>query len=204
VSAADPAAGVLDPVDDPIALLEVWLEDARAAGVAEPAAMALATADPDGRPGARMVLLRGLDQRGLTFYTNRGSEKGRDLAANPRAAVVFHWEGLGRQVRLRGAVRRLEEEESRAYFETRPPGHRLAAWASPQGQVIADRAEIERRYAEVAASFAAEDVPLPPFWGGYRLVPEELEFWVSRPDRLHDRLHYRRAGASWQVERLAP
>jgi pyridoxamine 5'-phosphate oxidase len=196
---------------DPIAQLERWLADAAAVGVTEPGAMTLATATPDGRPSARMVLLRGLDADGLRFYSNHGSQKGRELAANPRAAVVLHWEQLGRQVRVTGSVMRLDEAASTAYFASRPHGSRLAAWSSEQSATAPDRAAIDARFAAVAARFPDEDVPLPPFWGGYRVVPETLEFWQHGADRLHDRLRYRRPaateaanGAGWLVERLQP
>ncbi|HEY8169056.1 MAG TPA: pyridoxamine 5'-phosphate oxidase [Candidatus Limnocylindrales bacterium] len=196
---------------DPIAQLERWLADAAAVGVTEPGAMTLATATPDGRPSARMVLLRGLDADGLRFYSNHGSQKGRELAANPRAAVVLHWEQLGRQVRVTGSVMRLDEAASTAYFASRPHGSRLAAWSSEQSATAPDRAAIDARFAAVAARFPDEDVPLPPFWGGYRVVPETLEFWQHGADRLHDRLRYRRPAATeaanaagWLVERLQP
>jgi pyridoxamine 5'-phosphate oxidase len=194
----------LDP--DPIRQFERWLEDAREAGVVEPLAMTVATATEDGRPSARILLLRGVDHRGFVFYTNYESQKGVELAANPRAALVFHWDVLGRQVRLEGRVERLSREESEAYFVSRPPGSQIAAWASDQSRVVSGgRRELEERFRAAEARFAsAHTIPLPPFWGGYRLVPDWIEFWHSRENRLHDRLRYRRTPGGWTVERLAP
>jgi pyridoxamine 5'-phosphate oxidase len=159
---------------DPIAKLGVWLEDARAT-VHEPQAMTLATATLDGKPSARVVLLRGVDERGLTFFTNRTSRKGDDLRANPRAAVVMHWWELGRQARVEGVVEEIPSEESAAYWTTRPRASQLAAWASPQSQPLADRAELDAGVAAAAERFAGQEVPLPPFWGGYRLIPASIE-----------------------------
>ena len=166
--------------------------------------MALATATPDGRPSVRMVLLKGADERGFAFFTNYESRKGGELAANPHAALLFHWWPLGRQVRVEGRVERISDEESEAYFDTRPLPSRLAAWASPQSRPLADRAELERLYAEAAARFPGDDVPLPPHWGGYRVVPDAYEFWQHGDDRLHDRIRYERDGDGWKRERLAP
>jgi pyridoxamine 5'-phosphate oxidase len=194
-----------DRVDpDPIRQFEAWLAEAVAAGMPEPSAMTLATATPDGAVSARIVLLRGLDRRGFTLYTNYDSRKGRDLAANPRAALVFHWVPMQRQVRVEGAVERVSPEESAAYFRTRPRGSRIGAWASPQSEVIPSREDLEREWARVDADHPGDDVPLPPFWGGFRVVPEVVEFWQGRPSRLHDRLRYRRSGDVWVLERLAP
>jgi pyridoxamine 5'-phosphate oxidase len=166
--------------------------------------MTLATATPDGRPSARMVLLRGFDERGFCFYTNYESRKGIELAANPRAALVFWWGELERQVRIEGTVSATSREESEAYFHSRPPGSQLSAAASPQSRVIEGRAILERRVAELATGSTDGKVPLPEFWGGYRLAHEVVEFWQGRPNRLHDRLRYRRVGAAWRIERLAP
>jgi pyridoxamine 5'-phosphate oxidase len=197
------AEGDVDP--DPVVQFGRWLGDAQAAGLVEPTATTLATATADGRPSARMVLLRGVDQRGFVFYTNYESRKAAELAANPRAALVFWWGELQRQVRVEGRVEKTSQEESAAYFATRPLGSRLSAWASPQSQVIPGRAVLDRRVAELAAAYPGGDVPLPPFWGGYRLVHEVVELWRGRPNRLHDRLRYTRAeGGGWRVERLAP
>lgn len=194
--------GVLD--SDPLRLFGAWLEEARAAGVVEPHALALATIDASGGPDVRFVLLRALDERGFVFYTNRESAKGRQLDADARAAFAVHWDRLGRQVRASGRVEPVERTESESYWSGRPRGHRLAAWASPQSEPIGSRAELEAAFAAVAARFPGEAIPLPPFWGGYRLVPETIEFWLSREDRLHDRIRYRRSGRGWRRERLAP
>jgi pyridoxamine 5'-phosphate oxidase len=180
-----------------------WLTDAVDSGVREPNAMVLATADGQGRPGARNVLLKGFDERGLVFYTNYDSRKGRELAANPYACAVFSWLPLSRQVRVDGVAAPVSREETAAYFALRPRGAQIGAWASPQSTVIASREEID--IAAVEARFAEADIPPPPNWGGYRLVPEAVEFWQGRGSRLHDRLRFRRtAGETWVVERLAP
>jgi len=189
---------------DPLRQLATWLSDAEAAGVPLATAFALATADPDGTPSVRMLLLHGLDVDGLRFFTNRESRKGRELAANPRAAAVFHWPPLGRQVRLAGRVAPLAEEASVAYWRTRPLGSQLAAWASHQGAELDDRATLDARVAELAARYQGGEVPLPPFWGGYLLTPAAIEFWESRPDRLHHRVEYRRSGRSWEERLLQP
>jgi pyridoxamine 5'-phosphate oxidase len=194
--------GDLDP--DPFVQFGRWFAAAAEAGVREPEAMTLATAGADGAPSARMVLLKGAGSEGFDFYTNTESRKGRDLAANPRAALVFYWEVLGRQVRVEGRVRRLREAESAAYFASRPRGSRLGAWASRQSEVIEGRQELERRLAEVEERFADHEPPLPDWWGGYRLSPHVVEFWQHREDRLHDRLRYRRSGGAWIIERLSP
>ena len=189
---------------DPVVQFGRWFEQAEQGGLLEPHAMTLATATPDGRPSARMVLLRGFDQRGFCFYTNYQSRKGDELAANPRAALVFWWDRLERQVRIEGRVERTSRAESEAYFSSRPPGSQLSAAASPQSRVIDGRATLERRVTELATGQRDGQVPLPEFWGGYRLAHEVVEFWQGRPNRLHDRLRYRRAGSGWKLERLAP
>ena len=189
---------------DPVVQFGRWFEQAEQAGLLEPHAMTLATATPDGRPSARMVLLRGFDERGFCFYTNYESRKGVELAANPRAALVFWWGELERQVRIEGPVAPTSRAEIEAYFHSRPSGSQLSAAASPQSRVIQDRAVLERRVAELATGSADGQVPLPDFWGGYRLTHEVVEFWQGRPNRLHDRLRYRRAGDGWKIERLAP
>ena len=193
----------LDP--DPIRQFASWLGDARAAGLVFPEAMTLATADAAGRPSARMVLLKGLDERGFAFFTSRESRKAVELAARPRAALVFYWQPLDRQVRVEGAVEPVGEAEAAAYFHTRPRGSRLAAWASPQSRPLAGRDELERLYAAADTRFAGvERPPLPPSWGGYRVVPDAVEFWHGRPDRLHDRVRYDRRAGGWERVRLAP
>jgi pyridoxamine 5'-phosphate oxidase len=192
----------LDP--DPLRQFERWFAEARDAGLAVPEAMALATATPDGRPSVRMVLLKGSDERGFDFYTHYRSRKGGELEANPRAALLFHWQALGRQVRVEGRVARIPEEESAAYFVTRPLESRLAAWASPQSRPLASRDELERLYAAAEERFPNADVPLAPHWGGYRLEPDAYEFWLHGDDRLHDRVRYERTGQDWGRVRLAP
>jgi pyridoxamine 5'-phosphate oxidase len=193
----------LDP--DPFKQFRGWMEQALAAKLPQPYGMALATATPDGKPSARMVLLRGVDERGFVFFTNYDSRKGEELEANPQAAVVMYWAELDRQVRIEGKVEVVSPEESDAYFQSRPPGSRLGAWASPQSQVIAGRDVLERRMQEATKRHGETNIPRPPRWGGYRVIPESMEFWQGRPNRLHDRLRYRRLKTgAWIVERLAP
>jgi pyridoxamine 5'-phosphate oxidase len=192
----------LDP--DPIVEFGRWFAAVIEAGAPDPNAMILATADAHGMPSARTVLLKAVDQRGFVFYTNRTSRKGCDLAANPRAALVFPWFAVRRQVTVSGAVEVVADEEADAYFASRPRASQLGAWASRQSAVIADRATLDGWLENVAARFDGGPVPRPPFWGGYRVVPTELEFWQGRADRLHDRLRYRRDGGEWNVARLAP
>jgi pyridoxamine 5'-phosphate oxidase len=168
-------------------------------------AATLATADKEGRPSARVVLLKGIDARGFIFFTNYDSRKGKELAENPHASLVFYWPDLERQVCVAGTVARIPREESETYFKTRPKGSRLAAWASRQSDIVSDRAALERQWRELQARYPGEDIPLPPFWGGYVLAPERIEFWQGRPSRLHDRFRYQRGGDNtWQVDRLAP
>jgi pyridoxamine 5'-phosphate oxidase len=188
----------------PLAAFATWFGEAQAAGVAQPEAMALATATTDGRPSLRMVLLRGYDERGFVFYTHRESRKGEELSANPRAALDLYWQTLNRQVRVEGSVERVSDAESQAYFDTRPQGSQIAAWASPQSRPIASRAELDDRYAAAEARFPGGNVPLPPFWGGYRVVPESVEFWQGHENRFHDRIRYERTATGWERTRLAP
>ena len=191
----------LDP--DPMVAFRAWFREAEDA-VPRADAMTLATATADGRPSARVVLLRGLDERGFVFFTNRESRKGIELLENPHVALVFHWWELGRQARIEGVVEEVNSAESESYWETRPRASRLAAWASPQSRPIGSRTELDGLYAEADARFDDAGVPLPPFWGGYRVVPETLEFWTHRENRLHDRILYERTAAGWRRERLAP
>lgn len=192
--------------DEPLALFTEWFAEARAKEPNDPNAMALATADETGAPDVRMVLLKDFDARGFTFYSNFESAKGRQLAANPRAALCFHWKSLGRQVRLRGDILPVDREEADQYFQSRDRGARLGAWASAQSRPLETRFALEQKVAEMAAKFGLGKVPLPPHWGGYRLVPVSIEFWRSRPFRLHDRLTFTResAGALWAKARLYP
>jgi pyridoxamine 5'-phosphate oxidase len=192
-----------DVLADPLEQFRRWFDEASRSGLMEPNAMALATVDPSGQPAARTVLLKGLDRRGLAFYTNLESRKARALAANPRAALLFWWPPHARQVRFEGVIEAVEDAEADAYFASRPRGSQIGAWASAQSSVIADRAALDAAEEQVAARFPGA-VPRPPFWGGYRLVPACVEFWQGRLNRLHDRLRYTRRADGWTLERLAP
>ena len=188
---------------DPIVALRAWLAEAQRSAD-RPQTMTLATATPDGLPSARVVLLRGLDDEGLVFFTNRESRKGEELRANPRAALVLHWWNLGRQVRVEGRVEEIDRSQSAAYWETRPRSSRIAGWVSAQSRSLAGREELEAAYAEAEARFAGAEVPLPDHWGGYRVLPETVEFWRHRESRLHDRVRFTLAAEGWRRERLAP
>jgi pyridoxamine 5'-phosphate oxidase len=193
----------VDP--NPFNQFRSWLDQALASHLPQPVGMALATATSDGRPSVRMVLLRGFDERGFVFFTNYQSRKAEELENNPRAALVFYWAELDRQIRIEGHVQRVTAEESNEYFQSRAWGSRLGAWASPQSQVIASRDVLEQRMEELATKFAEPEVPRPSYWGGYRVIPVSIEFWQGQPNRLHDRLRYRRFDDnSWCLERLAP
>jgi pyridoxamine 5'-phosphate oxidase len=205
----DAGLDVPDLAEDPVTMFRRWLDDA--SGLHEPNAMVVATVGEDGRPSSRMVLLKGLDERGFVFFTNYGSRKATELERHPQVALLFPWHDVQRQVRVEGVASRVSEAESAAYFATRPRGSQLGAWASPQSQVVASREALDAAYDEVAARFGGVDgnqeVPLPPTWGGYRVEPEVVEFWQGRHGRMHDRLVYRRTSTTpptWTVERLAP
>ena len=193
-----------DLLDDPIDQLKLWYGQAESAGCTEPNAMTLTTVAADGGPDSRMVLARGIDAHGITFFTNRESAKGLEIAGNTKASVVFGWLELHRQVRVRGIVSVASDSVSDEYFASRPRASQIGAWASPQSQAIADRAELEKRIAETEARFAGADVPRPPHWGGYVVSVERIEFWQGRPSRLHDRFVYVRQGDAWRISRLAP
>jgi pyridoxamine 5'-phosphate oxidase len=195
---------VAELTDDPLRRFGEWFDEAGRAGIAVPETMTLATVDADGAPSARMVLLKGFDDDGFVFYTGYVSRKARELAENPRAALVFYWRPLGKQIRIEGRVERVSEAESAAYFATRPRGSQLAAWASQQSEPLAGREELDRRYEELERQYEGRDVPLPPHWGGYRLRPDAMEFWQHRDNRLHDRIGYTRAREGWRSELLSP
>jgi pyridoxamine 5'-phosphate oxidase len=200
-------AGLLekDLARDPFRQFEKWFQEAEAAKIPEPNAMVCALAATDARPSSRVVLLKGLDGRGFVFYTNYDSRKGRELAANPRASLLFPWVAMERQVTIEGTVTRISREESAAYFHSRPLASQLGAWASPQSTILPSRAALEDAYKAVEKKYAGQEIPVPPHWGGYRVSPESVEFWQGRRSRLHDRLRYRREkSGDWIIERLAP
>ena len=190
--------------DDPLGRFQDWFHEAERAGVDVPEAMTLATADAEGVPSARMLLLKSAGEDGFVFYSGYASRKGGELDENPRAALVFYWRPLGKQVRVEGRIERVSEAESAAYFATRPRGSQIAAWASQQSQPLASREDLERRYTSLEREYEGREVPLPPHWGGYRLRPEAIEFWEHRENRLHDRIRYTRAREGWRTEQLAP
>lgn len=193
-----------DLVEDPVEMFQRWFADAIAAGLHEPNAMVLATADSAGMPSSRMVLLKGVSERGFVFFTNAASRKGRELAQRPGCSLLFPWHPLERQVRVEGEAHPLPRDEVAAYFRTRPRGAQLGAWASPQSREVEGRADLAARYARVEQQHAGREVPLPDHWGGYVVAPRSVEFWQGRPGRMHDRLVYRRDGERWRVVRLAP
>lgn len=201
------SAGALNESDmllNPIEQFKVWLQQAMDAGTLEPTAMTLATVSKDGRPSARTVLLKNVDERGFVFYTNYESRKANDLSENPQAALLFFWDRLERQVRVEGTTSKVSREQSEAYFKSRPHGSQLGAWVSQQSSVIASREVLEEKMRELESRFTEGNVPLPEFWGGYVLLPETIEFWQGRPSRLHDRLKYSKVSESWKIERLSP
>ncbi|MDX2242428.1 MAG: pyridoxamine 5'-phosphate oxidase [Leptolyngbyaceae cyanobacterium bins.302] len=194
--------GEVDP--DPIQQFQVWFDQAMAADLIEPNAMTIATATQDGIPSARVVLLKGVDQRGFVFYTNYESRKGQELLQNPHASLVFWWGALERQVRIEGSVEQVSDQETEAYFHSRPVGSQLGAWASDQSRVIPNRDVLEQRLTDLTQQYQNQDIPRPPHWGGFRVVPHAIEFWQGRPSRLHDRLLYQLLDNSWKIERLSP
>jgi pyridoxamine 5'-phosphate oxidase len=196
--------GEENALPDPLEQFQRWFDDAVAAQIREPNAMTLATVDADGFPDARIVLLKDLSRAGFSFFTNYESAKGRQLAGAPQATLVFFWATLERQVRVRGDVTRVSREESAEYFRTRPRQSQLGAWASRQSETLPSRQSIEEQFQQAESRFAGGDVDLPPHWGGYRLAPQRIEFWQGRPNRLHDRLQYRKQGTEWIIERLSP
>jgi pyridoxamine 5'-phosphate oxidase len=200
----DQGLDVPDLEADPIAMFRRWLADTVDSGLHEPNAMVVSTVSAQGRPSSRLVLLKGVDEEGLVFYTNYDSRKGQEIEATPAVALLFPWHDLQRQVRIDGTASRVSREESKAYFSSRPRGSQLGAWASPQSAEVSSRGELDERYAEVEERFGEGEVSLPPQWGGYRVRPEVVEFWQGRKGRMHDRLVYRRTGEGWSTSRLAP
>lgn len=193
-----------DLADDPMEQFRTWFDEARASGLPMPEAMTLATSDASGRPSARIVLLHGIDENGFVFHTNYESRKGRELEANPQAGLVLYWHPLGRQIRVEGSIERVSAEESAQYFRTRPRGGQLGAWASRQSEQIESRDVLEERVRALEREYEGRAVPLPPFWGGYRLLPDRIELWQHGEDRLHDRFAYERSGDAWTHSRLSP
>jgi len=192
----------VDP--DPIRQFSVWFEQATKSGIMEPNAMSHATVSPDGQPSMRIVLLKGIDDRGFIFFTNYESRKGKDLEVNPKSSLLFFWGELERQVRIEGTIERIDKHSSKSYFDSRPEGSRVGAWSSNQSEIVASRDVLENRFDENMRRFAGKDIPMPDYWGGYRLVPAMLEFWQGRGSRMHDRIRYRLIDGSWVIDRLSP
>ncbi len=193
-----------DVAASPFLQFQQWFDEALQVDINEANAMVLATASPTGQPSARVVLLRNMDDRGFVFFTNYESHKGQDIAANPQVELLFYWQALGRQVRIQGSIEKVSEAESLEYFQERPRDSRIGAWASRQSSVLSSRAVLEQRVQDYEKKFDSTDVPLPPFWGGYRVLPQHVEFWQGRESRLHDRIRYRRVDGIWIIERLSP
>jgi pyridoxamine 5'-phosphate oxidase len=189
---------------NPFVLFRQWLQEAVESKLPEPMAMTLATATRDGKPSARVVLLKQVDDRGFVFFTNYESRKSEELTQNPSASLLFYWEELHRQIRLEGRAERISRQETEEYFRTRPYESRISAWASKQSSVIGSREELEKKFLEYSQRFSSDDVPAPQFWGGFRLIPETFEFWQGRENRLHDRICFRKRGVAWTIERLSP
>ena len=192
----------VDP--NPLKQFQTWFDEALAADIIEPNAMTIATATPDGTPSARMVLLKGVDEKGFVFYTNYESRKGQELAANPQVVLVFWWAQLERQVRIEGRVEKVSDQETLTYFHSRPRASQIGAWVSEQSRVIPNREVLEKRLEDLEQQYQDQTIPRPPHWGGYRVIPAAIEFWQGRPSRLHDRLLYRMENNTWQIERLSP
>lgn len=189
---------------DPFRQFAVWFEQATRAGIVEPNAMSHATVSPEGQPSIRIVLLKGVDDQGFIFFTNYESRKGRDMITNPKSALLFFWSALERQVRIEGIIEKIDHNQSKAYFDSRPEGSRIGAWSSHQSEVVNSRDALEKRYEENRAKFAGTEIPMPDYWGGYRLIPSMIEFWQGRGSRMHDRIRYRHLGDSWVIDRLSP
>ncbi len=192
----------VDP--NPFKQFSVWFDQATKSGILEPNAMSHATVDPQGQPSIRIVLLKGVDERGFVFFTNYGSRKGKDMESNPKSALLFFWGELERQVRIEGVIEKIDEAQSKAYFDSRPEGSRIGAWSSDQSEVVPSRDYLEHRFAENTALYAGKQIPMPAYWGGYRLVPHTFEFWQGRGSRMHDRIRFRHIDGNWIIDRLSP
>jgi pyridoxamine 5'-phosphate oxidase len=192
----------VDP--DPFRQFTLWFDQAIKSGIMEPNAMSHATVSPDGQPSIRIVLLKGVDDRGFVFFTNYESRKGKDILVNPKSALLFFWGELERQVRIEGAIEKISVDHSKAYFDSRPEGSRIGAWSSNQSEIVTSRDELEKRFEENMNRFAGKEIPMPEYWGGYRLVPNMVEFWQGRGSRMHDRIRFRKTGEFWEIDRLSP